>query len=131
MTTSQAQESIRRFAGASVHYLENALELLNQGEPAKAGELLWGSMAQALQAVALSHGTPLANHRSLRWFASQLAKELSDRSILDGFWQAEKLHSNFHDVDLSVEDVATMVDAIKTTVSRLLSLVPAEILRET
>ena len=130
MMATDAREAARKYVLAALHYLDNALELLNKKEPAKAGELLWGSVAQALQAVAASRNKRLSNHRSLRWFASQLARELGDKTLLDGFRRAEYLHSNFHEVDLTVEDVAIDVDSIQAVVSRLLSLVPLELVRE-
>lgn len=127
---AEARERVKRYVLALLHYLENALVTLNVGEAAKAGELLWGSMAQAVQAVAASRGKPLVNHRSLRWFVSTLAKEVNDRSIADGFFHAEHLHSNFHEVDLAPEDVALVVEPIRTAVSKLLSLIPKELVQE-
>ncbi len=128
--TTAPQETVKKYISASRHYLENALLMLNNQEAAKASELLWGSLAQALQAVAASRNIHLSNHRSLRWFVSTLARELNDRALLDGFRQAEALHSNFHEVDLSVEDVAGTVDPIRTTVSRVLALIPSELVQE-
>ena len=127
---TEARQTVRKYVGASLHYLENALELLHKEEPAKAGELLWGSVAQAIQAVAASRGMLLSNHRSLRWFISTLGKELNDGTLVAGFRRAEYLHSNFHDVDLSVEDIALEIDSIRGLVSRLLSLIPLELVRE-
>ncbi|MEK7777332.1 MAG: PaREP1 family protein [Chloroflexota bacterium] len=124
---SETKETVTRFVRASLHYMENASVMLSQQEAAKASELLWGSIAQALQAVAISRNVRLANHRSLRWFVSILTKELGDRTILDGFLQGERLHSNFHEVDLTVEDVALSVDPIRAAVSKLLELIPPEL----
>lgn len=128
--TTAAQETVKRYVLASRHYLENALVMLNNQEAPKASEFLWGSVAQALQAVAASRNIRLSNHRSLRWFVSTLARELNDRTLLDGFGQAQVLHSNFHEVDLAVEDVAVVVDPIRGLVSRLLALIPNELIRE-
>ncbi len=125
--TTESRDKVVKYRDASRHYLENALVMLEKGEASKAGELLWGSVAQALQAVAAVRGTRLANHRSLRWFASNVAKELGDRSISNGFWQAEALHSNFHEVELTPEEVASTVDSITEAASRLLALIPEEL----
>lgn len=110
--------------------MENALLTLNSGEPGKAGELLWGSMAEALQAVAASRGIPLKNHRSLHWFVGALGKELNDRSIIEAFYEAEDLHSNFHEVELSTEDVALLVQPIREAVNKLFGLIPKELIEE-
>lgn len=127
---TEARENVEKHVFASLHYLENALVMLNDQEAAKASEFLWGGVAQALHAVAASRNVHLSNHRSLRWFVSTLARELNDRTLLDGFRQAEALHSNFHEVDLAVEDVAVVADPIRESVSRLLALVPSELIRE-
>lgn len=128
--TTAPPETVKKYVFASRHYLENALLMLNNQEAAKASELLWGSVAQALQAVAASRNIRLSNHRSLSWFVSSLARELNDRALLDGFWRAQALHSNFHEVDLTVEDVAGVVDHIRTAVSKLLALIPSELTLE-
>ena len=127
---TEARHAIRKYVIASLHYMENALLMLNNRDSGKASELLWGSMAEALQAVAASRGIRLANHRSLRWFIASLSKELSDKSIVGAFYQAENLHSNFHEVELTPEDVAMVVEPIRTTVARLLDLIPKELVNE-
>lgn len=126
---TEASEEVRRYVVASLHYLENALLTLNSQDVGKASELFWGSVAEAVHAVAASRGVRLRNHRSLRWFVSTLSRELGDRTIMDGFTHAEYLHTNFHQVELSQEDVAVVVEPIRTTVSRLLSLVPKELVQ--
>ena len=129
-TASEGREGVRKHFLASQHYLENALEMLTDQEAAKASELIWGSMAQALQAVAASRSMQLSSHRSLRWFASAVAKELDDRALVDGFGQAELLHSNFHEVDLTTEDVVTLLDPVRQAIAKLLSLIPEELVPE-
>ena len=110
--------------------MENALVFLQKGEAGKAGEFLWGSVAEALQAVATSRGMHLANHRSLRYFAGVIAKELGDAALAQGFSDADRLHSNFYEVELELADVAAVLEPIRTTVAKLLALIPPEALRE-
>lgn len=78
---SGAREVMRRHLEHSRQYLENGLALLQKGEAGKAGELLWGSVTQAVHAVAASRGVALTNHRSLRYFVNQLARELRDPEV--------------------------------------------------
>lgn len=115
---------------ASLHYMENALLTLRSHDPGKASELLWGSVAEALQAVAASRGKRLTNHRSLHWFVGVLSKELGDEGMVTAFYSAEALHSNFHEVEYSTEDVARAVQPIRKLVARLLDLIPKELLTE-
>jgi len=92
--------------------------------------LLWGGVSQALEALAESRNRRLANHRSLRWFVAELSRETGNRSINDAFYQAEALHSNFHSVEMSVENVAANVDSIRDLVSNVLSLIPIELVNQ-
>ncbi|MBI4608860.1 MAG: hypothetical protein HY726_07630 [Candidatus Rokubacteria bacterium] len=121
---------VRHYVTSSQHYLENALALLQLGEAAKASEFFWGSVAEAIQAVAVWRGTHLANHRSLRYWAATIAKELNDPTINEGFVIAERLHSNFHEVELDAVDVATVAETIRRTVAKLLAIIPPEALEE-
>jgi hypothetical protein len=128
----EAREITRKYVLASLHYMENALIMLNKQEAGKASELLWGSMAEALQAVAVSRNKNirLKNHRSLRWFTAELSKELGDKSIVAAFYQAEHLHSNFHEVELTAQEVSMVLEPIRDTVKKLLDLIPKELVNE-
>lgn len=127
---AEARDTVRKYVLASKHYMENALLMLNSRDAGKASELLWGSMAEALQAVAAFRGKRLSSHRSLRWFVARLSKELDNKSIVEAFYQAEALHSNFHEVEFNPEDVAMVLEPIRTTVAYLLDLVPRELVNE-
>jgi hypothetical protein len=128
--SNEARDSIRKHVLASLEYMENGQLMLNKQEAGKASELLWGGVSQALEALAESRNIRLANHRSLRYFVSELSRETGDRSINNAFYQAEALHSNFHSVDMSVEDIANNVDAIRDLVSKLLSMIPPELVNQ-
>jgi len=110
--------------------MQNGQLMLNKQEAGKASELLWGGVSQALEALAESRNMRLANHRSLRYFVSELSRETGDRSINNAFYQAETLHSNFHSVDMSVENVAANVDAIRELVSKVLAMIPVELVNK-
>ena len=129
MTTS-GREAVRRHASQATQYLENGLAFLQQGEAGKAGELLWGSVAEAVHALAASRGTALRTHRSLRNFASAVAREIEDRSLAEGYRLAEGLHSNFYEVELDPEDIQKTVEPVRNAVGKLLSLIPPEALTE-
>ena len=128
--SDEARDSIRRHVLASLEYMENGQLMLNKQEAGKASELLWGGVSQALEALAESRNRRLANHRSLRWFVAELSRETGNRSINDAFYQAEALHSNFHSVEMSVENVAANVDSIRDLVSNVLSLIPIELVNQ-
>lgn len=127
----ETQNQTRKYVLSSLRYLENSQQMLLKGEAEKAGEFLWGSIAQALQALAASRNIPmLKNHRSLRYFVSTVSKEMDDRRVNEVFWQAEKLHSNFHEVEMTVDEVAEFVNPISEIVQKIHSYIPPELVNE-
>ncbi len=119
-------ELLEKYKDQSVHFFENALSSIQAGEAEKAGEFLWGSMAQALKAVAASEGRELNTHGEIRRYATELAKKHNDMSIWDVYGIANSLHGNFYEAGLSLEEVQTHADRIRTTVVKLFSLIPGE-----
>jgi hypothetical protein len=120
------RETLEKYKAQSIHYFENALSSIQAGEAEKAGEFLWGSMAQALKAVAATKGVTFKRHRLLKDYAESLSKELGDKSIYDYFLHAESLHSNFYESDLELKDVVRIADEVRVTVDTLLRLIPKE-----
>lgn len=120
------RETLEKYKSQSIHYFENALNTIQAGDAEKAGEFLWGSMAQALKAVAASKGKELNTHGEIRRYAMELAKKHNDMSIWDVYGIANYLHGNFYEAGLSLEEVQTDADRIRTTVLKLFSLIPEE-----
>lgn len=119
-------ESAEKYKAQSIHYLENAFSALGAGDPEKAGEFLWGSLAQALKAVAASKEIELRSHWDIADYAKELARELEDKSIFDVFGHASYLHSNFYEAGLRMEDVEIYAEEIREMVRKLLDLIPTE-----
>lgn len=112
-----------KYKKQAIRYWGNAFKSLKAGEPEKAGEFLWGSMAQAIKAVAAIKGIKLRSHNQLREYASSLGKEIEDINISAHFQIANSLHSNFYETELRTVDVARLAEQIKPTIRKLLSLV--------
>ena len=120
------REVLEKYKSQSIHYFENALSSIQAGNAGKAGEFLWGSMALALKAVAASEGKELNAHWDITDYARKLAKKTEDETILDVYGSANYLHSNFYEAGLSLEEVQTYAERIRTTVAKLLGLISAE-----
>lgn len=120
------REAIEKYKAQSDHYFGNALASIQAGEAAKAGEFLWGSMAQALKAVAASEGKELNTHGEIRKYAAELAKKHNDVSIWDIYGVANSLHGNFYEAGLGLEEVQTHAERIRTVVLKLFSYIPEE-----
>lgn len=120
----KAPDIADRYRIQSLHYLDNAARSLRAGEAAKAGEFLWGSLAEAFKAVAASKGMQLRSHRDIGDYARRLARDLGDDSIPSLYGAASHLHSNFYEAELRMEDVVPLVERIRGLVRMLLSLLP-------
>lgn len=124
--TTVPAEAARRYVLHARQYLENGLVALQLGEAGKADELFWGSVAEALHAVAVLAGRPITTHRDLKNFALQLARDLKDEAIENNFLIAESLHKNFYLVEDEPEDIAVVVPVVQALVTRLFEQIPRE-----
>ncbi|MBI4296489.1 MAG: hypothetical protein HY667_05175 [Chloroflexi bacterium] len=102
------------------------MKALDLGEAEKASAFLWGSVAQALKAVAVSKDISLMSHAAIRSYARKLAKTLQDETILHAFEHAQSLHSNFYETGLLLEDVAISADEVRAFLAKLFKLIPTE-----
>jgi regulator of sigma D len=118
-----ADVKVEKYVERSRHYLRNASKFISTGDSVKAGEFLWGSMAQALKAVAASKEISLRNHARIWNYVESLTKELEDKSIYDAFVKANFLHTNFYESELELKDVRRMAEDIRIAVDKLLNLV--------
>jgi len=116
----------KKYVEQSLRYLENGLISLNQGDCDKASEFLWGSVAEAVKAVAANKGIELKTHGELWNFARELAKELDDPKVYEAFRTASYLHTNFYEVELGPEEVLAAFDPIRAVVGQLLKEVKYE-----
>lgn len=119
--------AIRRYAIHAKQYLENGLLALQNKEAGKAGELLWGSVAEAFQAVSAYKNIPIHTHRDLKNFALQLGRDLKDPDIEKDFALAESLHHNFYEVQQEPIDVEILVPTVQGLVAKLFGLIPPEV----
>ncbi len=123
--TMDIKGKIIRHKKQSVHYFENALKSIDAGDAEKASEFLWGSMAQALKAVAMSKDKLLKRHDDIKKYALEFRKS-GDEDIYYAFNMAQSLHSNFYETGLSLDDVIIGADEIKKAIANLLSQIPEE-----
>jgi len=120
------RELLEKYKAQSRHYFENALSSIEAGDAEKAGEFVWGSMAEALKAVAVKKGTRLWRHDDIGDYAKKLAKELGNEEISKAHGLASSLHSNFYEAGLRTEDVRLRLDQIRDPIRILLELATEE-----
>ena len=122
----EIKKRVKRYKAQSSHYLENASVSIKAGDLEKASEFIWGSMAEALKAVAASKEIRIRSHKQLRNYVMEVAKALQDDDIRHAFDYAQSLHSNFYESGLTLEEVAIGAEDVKAVVAKLLSLIPEE-----
>ena len=110
MTTAPAPdpEAARNHVFHCRQYMDNALEALQKNEPGKAGELLWGSFAQAVHAVDAWRGPVIDDHRSLMNLAARIRNEIDSDIFALGLGAARGLHQNFYVPVESTEGVGKL-----------------------
>ena len=111
----------KRYIERTNKYYKNGLRFLNENEVEKASEMLWGSAAQAVKAVAAERGRELRAHHLLSKFVRELSKESQEPELANEFDAIQGLHSNFYESELTIEDVAARVETVKKFVIRMLS----------
>lgn len=114
------KESAERYAKLALHYSDNASLFLKQKEFQKAGEMIWGSMASILKAIAARKGAKVEGHSRLFNFASKLSKNLGDPQIYTAFLEASNLHKNFYESDLTEKELRLQMKSIARIVGKLL-----------
>ena len=127
---SDNETDIQRYIEHTRQYLENGLIALQKGEAGKAGELLWGSVAEAAHALAATKNVPLPSHRQLHNFVLNVAEELHDKALAEDFIIAESLHHNYYEVKLDSKDVEIVLPRIRTLVIKLLEFIPPQAVLE-
>ena len=91
--------------------------------------MLWGRVAQALEAVATYNNRTIQSHRDLKKFAIQLSRDLDDEAIINEFIVAESLHHNFYDVQQEPSDIEILIPTIQRLVTPLAGYSTCRLLR--
>ena len=116
------EEQKRKYKAQSIHYIENAFNSIEAGDAEKAGEFLWGAMAEALKAVAASEGRKIEHHKEIGDYARKLTKKLEDKSIFNAYGHASYLHSGFYEAGLNIEEVYIYAMEMRETIEKLFQL---------
>ena len=99
-----------RYADLSRHFIEKADEYLLAGDRVQASEKAWGAVAEAFKCIAEERGWNHHGHRLLNDVAFQLSTEWKRRDVKQLFDAIEKLHINFYEDAMELDDVAASVN---------------------
>ena len=124
-TSSRDLEAARNHVFHCRQYMDNAQEALRKDEPGKAGELLWGSVSQAIHAVDAWRGPVINDHRSLMNFAyHRIGREINDPDFPTRVEAASSLHRNFYVPARTRENLERLVPGMRQAVDQILALLP-------
>ena len=126
-TPAHDTEATRNHVFHCRQYMDNALEALNKNEAGKAGELIWGSITQAVHAVDFWRGPVIDDHRRLINFARDLGREIGDSAYPNNFRSARSLHQNFYIPVETREEVEDLLPGIDKAINQILALLPEEV----
>jgi len=126
LMNANSKTDVQRYVQHALQYLSNGLVALQNEEAGKAGELLWGSIAETVHALAATKNVPIPSHRQLHNFVLRIAEELKDQSIAEDFLLAEALHHNYYEVQLEPRDIEIVVPRIRELLNKLFELIPPE-----
>ena len=102
-----------RYADLSRHYIERADGYLQAQDRVQASEKGWGAVAEAIKSIAEQRGWNHQGHRLLNDVAYQLTKEWNRPDLKLLFDAMEKLHVNFYEDTMELDDVAASVENAK------------------
>ena len=127
MPPADDKEAVEKHLFHCRQYMDNALDALGQDELGKAGEMLWGSVAQAIHAVDAWRGAVIVNHRDLMNFSVRLGREIDDPAYPNYVASAQRLHENFYIPDESREQIEALLPWIQLAIAQLLALLPEDV----
>ena len=115
-----AKNEADKYASMILHSGHNAEKYLKSKDCHKAGEMMWGTLSCALEAVAARKNKEINSHRDLGKFAGTLSKQGHDREIFYSFSLTSMLHRNFYESNLDSAQVRYMCSDVARTVGRLM-----------
>ena len=111
-----------RYAELSRHFIEKADEYLLAGDAVQASEKGWGAVAEAFKSIAEERGWRHQGHRLLNDVAYQLTEEWGREDVLSMFDAVEKLHINFYEDVMELDEIAARIGTAKALIRELETL---------
>ena len=108
-----------RYSGLSRHFIEKADEYLLDGDRVQASEKGWGAVAEAIKSIAEERGWNHQGHRLLNDVAYQLSVEWQRQDLKVLYDAIEKLHINFYEDSMELDDVAASIGNAKRLLEEL------------
>ena len=111
-----------RYAELSHHFIAKADEYLQAGDRVQASEKGWGAVAEAFKSIAEARGWNHQSHRILNDVAYQLTEEWRRNDVLSMFDAVEKLHINFYEDSMEMDEMISRIRIAKNLIQELMVL---------
>ena len=111
-----------KYAALSRYYIRKADEYLQAGDRMQASEKGWGAVAEAVKSIAEERGWRHKGHRLLNDIAFQLSAEWGRPDVHLMYGAVERLHTNFYEDNMGLDDIAVSVGHAKTLLAELATL---------
>ena len=111
-----------KYAAMSRYYIRKADEYLQAGDRMQASEKGWGAVAEAVKSIAEERGWRHKGHRLLNDIAFQLSAEWGRPDVHLMYGAVERLHTNFYEDIMGLDDIAANVGHAKTLLAELATL---------
>ena len=118
----QPNEESEKYAELSRRYIERADEYLRAGDSVQASEKGWGAVAEAVKSIAEQRGWNHWGHHLLNDAAFQLSQEWGRPDLMLLYDSSERLHINFYEDTLELDDISTRVGNAKALLRELETL---------
>ncbi len=120
MTTLDSEPE--KYTALSREYIQRADGYLRAGDRVQASEKGWGAVAVAVKSIAEERGWNHRGHRLLNDAVFQLSQEWNRPDVKILYDATEKLHINFYEDTMELDDIAASVSVAKTLLQELESL---------
>ena len=124
MEESEDNDKITNYLSLSNLYLKNADGMIKKKEYSKAGEMLWGGIAELLKAIGIVYGRPISKHKELIKIAKYISLMENDDNLRDAIVRyAHSLHANYYENFIEPEEFGEYYAIVVKAHSRLLEII--------
>ena len=116
MTTT---DPIERHTDHSRQMLDQAAELIAQGDRLQASKQIWGAAAERLREIAAERGWPYDSRADGTVIARHIARQTGKRDIAIRFGFAVETHQNLYEDRMSTDELAERIEDIHTLLDLL------------
>ena len=111
-----------RYAALSRQYIQRADDYLRAGDRVQASEKGWGAVAEAVKSIAEQRGWNHWGHHLLNDATFQLSEEWNRPDVLSMYDTVEKLHINFYEDVMELDEIESRINAAKNLLGELAGL---------